>query len=199
MVRKDSVVKILGSTHHSKEQRDELDFYATDPKSLSLFLDKIAGDKLNLSHNIWEVACGDGAISKVLKRYGYEVYCTDIVDRKKTQQDVMDFTNPISVSWCGDILTNPPYKHAMDFVKNSLSLVENGRYVIMFLRLQFLEGKKRGELFKKFPPKFIYVHTRRQMTYKNNNEEERKKTSAICFAWFVWQKGSQTEPIIRWI
>ena len=191
---------MLGSSIHSQEKRQELDFYATDPQSLSLFLSHLRDDGISLSRNIWEVACGDGAISNHLQALGYEVYCTDIINRKLTCNSVLDFTFPLGdVTWYGDILTNPPYKHALEFVTNSLSLVDHDRYVIMFLRLQFLEGKKRKALFEKFPPKYIYVHSSRQMTYKNNSPEERKKSSAICFAWFVWQKGSQAEPIIRWI
>lgn len=43
----------------------------------------------------------------------------------------------------GDIITNPPYKYALEFVERALESVLPGRKVAMFLKLQFLEGQKR--------------------------------------------------------
>ena len=37
----------------------------------------------------------------------------------------------------------------------------------MFLKVQFLEGKRRKEFFKKFPPKVVYVFSERIMCAKN--------------------------------
>lgn len=59
--------------------------------------------------------------------------------------------------WDGDILTNPPYKYAKEFIEHAMTIIPNGRKVFMFLKLQFLEGKARGELFKKYPPRYVYV------------------------------------------
>lgn len=57
--------------------------------------------------------------------------------------------------WDGDILTNPPYKYAKEFIEHAMTIIPDGRKVFMFLKLQFLEGKARGELFKKYPPRYI--------------------------------------------
>ena len=59
--------------------------------------------------------------------------------------------------WDGDILTNPPYKYAKEFIEHAMTIIPDGRKVFMFLKLQFLEGKARGELFKKYPPRYVYV------------------------------------------
>ena len=57
-----------------------------------------------------------------------------------------------------DIITNPPYKYAKEFVLKALDILHFGCRCYMFLKLTFLEGKTRyNELFKKFPPKSIYV------------------------------------------
>ncbi len=71
----------LGASNHTKKGREENDFYATDPKALELFLNKLKEDKIELHNNIWECACGMGHLSKVLKNKGYDVYSTDIVYR----------------------------------------------------------------------------------------------------------------------
>lgn len=46
-------------------------------------------------------------------------------------------------SWRGDIITNPPYKYAAEFVQHALDIIDNGQKVAMFLKLTFLEGEKR--------------------------------------------------------
>lgn len=197
-MRKDNMVRILGSTAHSIEEREQLDFYATDPNSLSLFLSKLREDDIALDQCIWEIACGDGAIANHLKEIGHTVWCTDIVNRSNACDAILDFTKDLSaLTFYGDILTNPPYKHAQLFIEKSIDLVSEGSMVIMYLRLQFLEGKKRRDLFEKYPPKYVYVHTARQMTYKNNDKTT--NSSAVCFAWFIWEKGFTGDPSLRWI
>lgn len=39
----------------------------------------------------------------------------------------------------------------------------------MFLKIQFLEGKKRNKFFKKYPPKYIYVNSSRQNCARNGD------------------------------
>lgn len=101
-----------------------------------------------------------------------------------------------------DILTNPPYKYAKEFVLKALDLLADGRKVFMFLKLTFLEGKSRyKDLFSKFPPKFIYVFSERVLCAKNGEFEKMKQAggSAVAYAWFVWQKGWKGKTIIDWI
>lgn len=41
--------------------------------------------------------------------------------------------------------------------EHALSLVDEGRYVCMFLRLSFLEGKERRKFYDKYPPIRVWV------------------------------------------
>ena len=68
----------------------------------------------------------------------------------------MDFL-ACSKNWNGDIITNPPYKYAKEFIYKALELIPTGNKVAMFLRVQFLESKGRYELWKSNPPKKILV------------------------------------------
>jgi hypothetical protein len=192
-----NMARILGSSVHSVEDRQKHDFYATDPKALALFLDKIAEDNLTLSKYIWEPACGDGELSKKLIERGYNVLSTDLIDRGYGH-GTLDFTKS-PFNFAGDILTNPPFKHAAKFVEKALNTVPKNGIVVMFLRLQFLEGVARGKMFDAYPPKYVYVHRKRVNTFKNNDPKERKKTSAVCFAWFWWEKGFKGDPTLRWL
>lgn len=96
----------------------------------------------------------------------------------------------------GDILTNPPYKYAKEFVEKAIELT-SGK-VIMFLKVQFLEGKARRKMFNKFPPKYIYVSSSRLCCAMNGDFEKYSKSNAVCYCWYVWEKAYTGEPIIRW-
>ena len=96
----------------------------------------------------------------------------------------------------GDILTNPPYKYALSFVEHALELIHSGNKVIMFLKLQFLEGQERKRLFDTKQLSKVYIFSKRQQCGKNGVF---KGSSAVAYAWFVWVKGSNSDPIIKWI
>ena len=190
-----NVYTLLGASNHSTEERQPVDYYATDPKALEIFLDKIKQDVIILPKEIYEPACGGGHLSEVLKKHGYTVYSSDLYNHGYGNTGIDFFKSDIKTE-C--ILTNPPYKQALPFVKKALeSVIDNG-YVIMFLRIQFLEGKERYAFFKDNPPKYVYVNSSRQICSKNA-EFYKHNSSAVCFCWFVWQKGFKGETIIRWI
>ena len=154
--------------------------------------------KERFSPNIWECACGEGHLSEVLKKHGYTVNSTDLIDRGYGTGGV-DFLG-CKEQFDGDIITNPPYKYAKQFVEQALKLVTNGHNVAMFLKVQFLEGKERRKLFETYPPKVIYVASGRLLCAKNGEFEKMRQGggSAVAYAWFVWEKGFKGEPTLRW-
>ena len=191
-----STFTTLGASSHSDKIRDTNDYYATDPNALQMFLDKVKNDGGVLNKNIWECSCGEGHLSKVLEKNGYEVKSTDLIDRGYGQGGINFLT--LNEPWDGDILTNPPYKYAQEFVEKAISLINIGNKVIMFLRIQFLEGKERYKLFQTNPPKYVYVHSSRQICAMNG-DFVKYDGSATCFCWFVWEKGFIGDTVIRWL
>lgn len=181
--------KIFGKSPN--EGRAEHDFYATDPIAAKMLLSVEKFDK-----NIWECASGENHLADVFKQYGYNVRTSDIVKRTPTTE-VKDFLE-CKKKWCGDIITNPPFKYALEFVDRALSLVSNGHKVAMFLRLQFLEGIERHEFFKMNPPKAVYVASKRIKCGKNGDFKS-SMSSIQCYAWFVWIKGYKGETTVRWV
>ena len=125
----------LGASNHSDKERESNDYYATDPKSLEIFLNKIQMDNIHLCNQIWECACGEGHLSKVLENRGYKVYSTDLIDRGFGEGNI-DFLKYDGKKIHCDILTNPPYKYAKEFVKKSLDIQDIGYKTIMFLKIQ---------------------------------------------------------------
>lgn len=177
-----------GCTNHSLGERQPHDFYATDPQG--------AYDILELKpaiHNIWEPCCGAGHLAKVfaekdvlgkatdLNNYGYGTSGVDFL--KETQQ------------WDGWIVTNPPYKYAMEFVQHSLKIAKEG--TAMLLKLTFLESIKRYNLFTTTPPNKLYIYSKRLNCAKNGDFEE-YYNGAIAYAWYVWD-NSNTPPTLHWI
>lgn len=166
------------------------DYYATSPDAVSMLL-----ELESFSRFIWEPACGEGHISEVLKKHGYTVYSTDLIDRGYGNGTHGDFLTHSMDFWDGDIITNPPYKYAREFVEKALDTVTDGHKVAMFLKLTFLEGQARRTLFKTNPPQTVYVSSSRIECGKNGVFTGE---SAVAYCWIVWQKGFKGQTILKW-
>ena len=188
---KNSIYSCLGASNHTIEDRQEEDYYATDPIAAVLLLNEEV-----FNNKIWECACGEGHLSKIFIKKLYNTKSTDIIDRGFG--DVYDFLSIKNNNWDGDIITNPPYKFATEFIEKALDIIPTGNKVAMFLKLTFLESKKRKKLFEKNPPKVIYVSSSRIQCAKNGDFSN-IGSSAVAYGWYVWEKGFQGDPIIKWI
>lgn len=191
-MKRNAVYTTLWASNHSKQEREKMDFYATDPKAIDLLL-----EREDFSPSILEPACWMGHLSERLEQHYYLTHSSDIVDR--WYGVVQDFFTRYEWDW--DIITNPPYSLAQEFIEHALKITKPWAKVAMFLKIQFLEGKRRKELFEKFPPKVVYVFSERVMCAKNGDFEWMKKSwgSAVAYAWYIWENGWKWEPVIRWI
>lgn len=188
-----SIYKTLGASNHTDKEREINDYYATEPMAAELLLSVETFNPI-----IYEPSCGEGHLSEVFIGAGYKVISSDIVNRG--YGIVEDFLKRIE-KIDGDVITNPPYKYAYEFIEKVLHLVPIGNKVAMFLKIQFLEGKKRRGLFKKYPPKVIYVSSSRLLCAKNGDFDGMRKAggSAVAYAWYIWEKGYVGDTIIKWI
>lgn len=182
---------------HAPNQRNrdaqEHDYYATDPKAVEMLL-----ENESFAGPVWEPACGEGHISKVLEAHGLTVHSSDLVDRGYGHGGVDFLTDvqPLPDSLQCDIITNPPYKYAREFVEKALDIVAPGRKVAMFLKLTFLEGQGRRELFRNNPPAAVYVSSARLECGKNGVFTG---SSAVAYCWIVWHKGHHGPAQLKWI
>ena len=187
-----------GASNHSLGEREAHDYYATEPKAVELLL-----EQEQFAPYVWECACGEGHMAKVLEQHGYNVLATDVVDRGYGVGGVDFLTvakEDIEEDVPRDIITNPPYKYAREFVEHALDISKDGAKIAMFLKLTFLEGQKRRLLFDKSPPKTVYVSSSRLQCAKNGDFETYKAGTgtAIAYAWFIWQKGHYGPTQIKW-
>jgi len=189
-----SIYKTLGASNHTDEERQIEDFYSTEPKAVELLL-----ENEKFEGSIWECACGSGDLSKKMIELGYQVVSTDLVERGFGTANVDFLTQNTCLA--ENIITNPPYKFAKEFVYKSLELLSPGKKVAMFLKLQFMEGKERKKLFTKYPPKTIYVSSSRLLCAKNGEFDKMIKGggSAVAYAWYVWVKDDYATTQVKWI
>jgi len=140
---------------------------------------------------VWEPACGDGAISRVLAADGYGVVSTDLFDRGYGTPGV-DFTlcmDPLAP----DIVTNPPYRLAERFIVRAHDL--GAVKVAFLLRLAFLAGEnRRKRLWSQVPPSKVWVCSARPTLWDGSDLNPQDHGGATDYAWFVWQRGRAPEP-----
>ena len=191
---KNSIFKTLGASNHTDKDRQAEDYYATDPVAAKLLL-----GVEHFEGPVWECACGQGHLAEVFREAGIPTRASDIIDRG--YGEVFDFLSMENQSWDGDIITNPPYKWALDFIYKALTIIPDGRKVAMFLKVQFLEGKERRALYRSTPPQSVYVSSSRILCAKNGCFDQMRSAggSAVAYAWFVWEKGYKGPTILKWI
>lgn len=181
--------------------RVENDFYATPEVAVRAIL-----DKEKLLGSILEPAAGQGHISKVLKEYYpySEIVSTDLVERDcKFGIDVesnIDFLTYNFNRKFDNVITNPPFKIAKEFIERALELSNDK--VVMFAKIQLLEGQDRRKMWEDTPLKKVYVFSKRVNPMRNGSEVDEKGkpwSSTMCFAWFVWERNYEGEPVVEWL
>jgi len=188
------------------ENRSENDLYTTSQVAVRQFLQTLKKDGVSLKNPVLEPSAGLGDISTVLIEFGYDVRSFDLVNRqdwerynKNVQMGQRDFLNhDYADIKPGTIITNPPFTYSEEFAKRGLMLLEEGGLLMLFCRLQFLEGKSRHVLYKNHPPKYIYVYSYRALCYPNGVIRG-DESSPQSYAWFCWEKGWRGDSVIRWI
>jgi hypothetical protein len=141
---------------------------------------------------IWEPACGDGSMARVLALRGNRVIATDLYDRGFGQFGV-DFLTSSRVA--DNIVTNPPYNAAEGFVR--VGVENTSRKFALLLRLAFLEGANRANtIFTKCPPSRVWVFSERITFYPAGAAQ--KGTGTTAYAWFVWDKDACGLTELKW-
>ena len=183
----------IGASRQREHERAMGDFYATNPRAVDAL--EYAG-KLPQSKKIWECAAGQGDLSEALIKRGYEVISTDLYDRGYCESGTDFLLTKELLAPC--IFTNPPYALVTEFCSHAINLGADEIY--MFLKLQFLEGKRRyNEIYCKNPPAEVLQFIERMSVALNGSRDGFKNSSAIAFCWMIWRKGHHGSPQVSWI
>ncbi len=182
--------QLVGWTKAGDEGRPRGDFYETPPEATKALL-----AVENFAMQIWEPACGAGAISRILEEAGHSVYSTDLNDHgygESRHDFLMAWQTP-----GGDLVTNPPYTLAVEFAQHAVKL--KIRKIALLARLVFLEGQRRRAFFEASPLKRVWVFSKRLPRMHRPGYDGPKSSSLIAFAWFVWEQGYEGDPMIGWL
>ena len=175
-----------------RKRDDWIDFYQTPTWAIEKLL-----ELEKFEWNILEPCSWAGAISKVLEKNWYFVVSWDIrTDEWVYWEKWINFLTDSDYYTTQNIITNPPYKYAQEFIEKSLEVSENK--VCMILKLSFLESIWRYEFFKNTPLKKVYVFCKRVNMYPEWTEKP-KNSWTIAYAWYIWEKWYKWKPEIDWI
>jgi hypothetical protein len=142
---------------------------------------------------IWEPACGDGTMVRVLRDTGRPIDATDLFDRGYGEVGIDFLKSDRNVE---NIVTNPPYNSAEGFVEAGLR--QASRKLCLLLRLAFLEGANRQRtIFAKTPPARVWVFSERITFYPAGAIQKGSGTTA--YAWFVWDKQAEKRTELKWL
>lgn len=213
---KNSIYTTLGASNHVEEEREVNDYYSSSPEAACWLL------KLEPQiSDVFEPFVGGGHLAEEYRKVGKLKAISDLIDRGYHPENIiskypLDFFS-FNKIWKGDIVSNPPYSRAKEAVEHCLSIVQEKHYVAMFLKLTFLEGKERKKFFEDNPPIRVWVSSSRIPCAKNGEFMTPKKdkegnvkvnyrgepmmekvSSAVAYAWFVWQKGYKGDTVIKW-
>lgn len=183
----------MSSTNRSNVRKEHIaDYYITPIKDIETFLIEFNKDVSIDWNNINILDPSSGGDKNHDMSYPQAIKNTFGHCNIKTMDIRDDSLADIKCNYlCTDItvkplviFTNPPFCEAMDFVKKALDDVADNGYVIMLLRLNFLETKTRKYFFDNYMPSYIYVHHKR-MSFTSDG-----KTDSVAYAHFVWRKNN---------
>lgn len=167
---------------------DGPDFYPTPAWATHALI-----DNERFKGEVWECACGNGAMSDVIATTGLPVCSSDLYDRGYGEGNV-DFL--LSNRRASNIVTNPPYNSAEGFVQAGLKKADS-KFALL-LRLAFLEGSNRQRtIFTAAPPSRVWVFSERITFYPAGAVQKGSGTTA--YAWFVWDKDAVGSTELKWL
>lgn len=167
-----------GQTGNGKpaREREQDDFYPTPAEAVDALL---RAEDVQIPRHIWEPACGDGAICKVLAGRNFQIDATDLFDRGYGCAGINFLTTKYRLS--NAIITNPPFKLAGPFIEHAMNALEIS-YMALLLKSTFYHAAARLPLFKRFPPAVIYP-----LTWRLDFMDLGAPTMEC--AWFVWDSA----------
>lgn len=171
------------------------EFYPTPPEATRalLFVEQFDGP-------IWEPACGDGRIAKVLTEHGHDVVSTDLHAYGAGVANV-DFLKEAS-SRGKHIVTNPPYGSGLAdaFVRQALLLTrETGGKVAMLLNLASLCHPGRTAKWQKTPPARIYAIDDVVCWPEDRYGPAPNYFKRHRYCWAVWTHDHNGPPQFWWL
>jgi hypothetical protein len=186
-----SVATLAKTRRDGNPGRSPQDFYRTPRSAIDALL-RVE----QFTVDVWEPACGDGAIAVPMTEAGYQVVSTDLVDRGFGTAGV-DFLSTGGLL-ARSVITNPPFNLIDEFALHALNL--GAEKIAFFARSGWLEGRKRYDtLWSVHPPIRIWQFCGRQTLWRGDDPNPRTTGGALAFAWFIFERGYKGDPAVKWL
>ena len=188
----------------SNERRPDGDFYPTPAGATLALLNHIPGSYI--PNAIWEPACGDGAISRILEKRNYVVVSSDLHDRGYGTAGVDFFEQTTPPAGVRSIITNPPYEFRKggkrygveDWIEHAWAMPQI-EFMALFMKTVCLAGKRRSRILETSNFERLLQFRQRVTLRKNGIVPEGANTSMIDFAWFIFGRYNEGPARIFWI
>lgn len=170
------MVQIAGNRGNGT--RSGVDFYPTHHAWTRVLLDEV-----HLPKRVWEPACGDGAMVRVLEE-AHKVQATDITQG-------IDFL--LQRTRYPAIVTNPPFSLFDEFALHAYSLASQVSAMLMGVHM-LGGGKRRERLWSRIPPSKVIVIAERMPVLNIPGSHN----SQFNHVWVVWDKRTDGPTELVW-
>ena len=170
------------AVYQAESPREVDDFYPTPPEPIRGLL-RVEAPYLDHSLPIWEPAAGDGAMVHEMRKAGYHVYASDLIDRgcDAQIQSFYDFNTAPS----RQAITNPPFNECNtgDWIRHAFEVLDLD-YMALLLPMGWPGAESRASLWAKHPPARVYL-MRWRIDFTGAG------APPMLNAWFVWDRRKQ--------
>ncbi|MBL6854536.1 MAG: hypothetical protein ISS15_05460 [Alphaproteobacteria bacterium] len=188
------------------------DFHRSRPEAIDCLL-SIERAALQRYRAICEGACGAGDLVRPLRRAGFDVVASDVIDRGCPNGIVADFLDPKAFARLPlppraaqrAFVSNPPFNLDDEFI---LAATQRFDYVAMLLRLRYLapfhlidafgDGIKRAIWTSTRIPfaRIVLPNHRWKTMHREGYTGPKTDSGTIDFCWFIWEQGHTGSPRI---
>lgn len=142
---------------------------------------------------VWEPACGDGRLARVLAQHGIRVIASDVLawGFGIEGRDFLRCRRLLAPV----IVTNPPFSLWREFAEHGLQL--GASKVVLLGRLLLQEGAGIGSLFDRHLVR-VWV-ARRRVNLAPEGALDKGHNTKLAFAWYVLQPDKPAELAGSWV
>lgn len=178
-----------GSMTISLFEKEKDEFYETPPALTRalLSLERFDGD-------IWEAACGKGAMSGLLAEAGHHVISTDLIDRGFGETGV-DFLAQDRLR-APNVVTNPPFTLWGRFLEHALKL--GAKKVVLMNEASILTNLGTSTIMQKTKLTRVLIANGRVSALPPGAIDLGHSPRKGNFAWYIWEHGNLGDPVIKW-
>lgn len=188
---------------YKKWERKPADLYPTPVDGTESIIPvlEVLREHMGLASNadcrVWEPACGDGRMARVMEWHGFTVFGSDFRDTPGYGVGGIDFlkdqprtTGLLPHDSFDMIVTNPPFSLAEQFIRKALSITPN---VAMLLKATYWNAASRLPFFAEHRPAFVLPLTWRLAFL----ESERGKSPLMDCIWVVWSQHGEEHCVFE--